>query len=84
MTEARYSVGKAAQQDLFKAQTQISILETRLVKLEQERRSRQSEINILAGRAPGSPLESPAEEEMPELTVTLDELFGESAEILGH
>jgi outer membrane protein TolC len=31
VTEDRYSVGRAAQQDVFKAQTQISILETRLV-----------------------------------------------------
>jgi outer membrane protein TolC len=28
-SEARYAVGKAAQQDLFKAQTQLSILESR-------------------------------------------------------
>jgi outer membrane protein TolC len=59
VTETRYSVGKAAQQDLFKAQTQISILETRLVKLDQERRSREAEINSLAGRPPGSLLERP-------------------------
>lgn len=75
VTEARYSVGKAAQQDLFKAQTQISILETRLVKWDQERRSRGAEINSLAGRAPGAPLERPEDAEPPELTVTLEELF---------
>ena len=75
VTEARYAVGKAAQQDLFKAQTQISILETRLVKWDQERRSREAEINTLAGRPAGSPLETPEDEELPELTVTLDELF---------
>ena len=75
VTEARYSVGKAAQQDLFKAQTQISILETRLVKLEQERRSREEEINTLAGRAPGSPVEPPEDAEAPEFKVTLEELF---------
>ena len=75
VTEARYAVGKAAQQDLFKAQTQISILETRLVKWDQERRSREAEINTLAGRPAGSPLETPEDEELPELTVTVDELF---------
>jgi outer membrane protein TolC len=75
VAEACYAVGKAAQQDLFKVQTQISIMETRLVKLDQERRSREVEINTLAGRAPGSPLESPEDEEAPELTVTLEELF---------
>jgi cobalt-zinc-cadmium efflux system outer membrane protein len=48
VTESRYSVGKAAQQDVFKAQTQISILETRLVKLDQERMAREAEINSLS------------------------------------
>jgi outer membrane protein TolC len=48
VTEDRCSVGKAMQQDVFKAQTQLSILETRLVKLEQERRSR-SRVRIRFG-----------------------------------
>jgi len=75
VTEARYSVGKAAQQDLFKAQTQISIQETRLVKLDQERRSQEAEINSLLARAPGSTVGRPEDAEPPELTVTLEELF---------
>ena len=75
VTEAQYSVGKAAQQDLFKAQTQISILETRLVKLEQERRSREAEIDSLLGRAPATPLERPEDVKPPELTATLEDLF---------
>ena len=33
ITEARYSVGRAAQQDVFKTQTQLSILEIKLVDL---------------------------------------------------
>jgi outer membrane protein TolC len=50
VTEARYTVGKAAQQDLFKAQTQLSLLEARLLRLEQERRSAQAEIGSLLAR----------------------------------
>lgn len=80
VTEARYSVGKAAQQDLFKAQTQISILETRLVKVEQERRIREAEIGSLLGRAPGLPFERPEDVEPPELRVTLEELFSAARE----
>jgi len=80
VTEARYSVGKAAQQDLFKAQTQISILETRLVKLDQELRSREAEIDSLAGRAPRTPVEPPEDTEAPELTATLEELFAAARE----
>jgi len=60
ITEARYSVGKAAQQDVFKAQTQISIVETRKIQLEREKRVREAEINSLVNRPPGSPLARPA------------------------
>jgi len=75
VTEERYSVGRAAQQDVFKAQTQTSILETRLVKLEQERRSRTAEINSILNRAVGTPLGRPEDARPKELTATLEELF---------
>src|SRR5262249_6272466 len=75
VTEDRYSVGKAAQQDVFKAQAQISILETRLVKLEQERRSREAEINSVLNRASGTPVGRPEDVKPKELVATLEELF---------
>jgi outer membrane protein TolC len=75
VTEVRYSVGKAAQQDLFKAQAQTSILEARLVKLDQERRSREAEINSVLNRAPGTPLRRPEDMKPPEFAATLDDLF---------
>jgi outer membrane protein, heavy metal efflux system len=75
VTEDRYSVGKAAQQDVFKAQTQISIIETRLVKLEQERRSREAEINSVLNRAPRTPLRRPEDVKPKELATTLEDLF---------
>src|SRR5207245_6458574 len=59
VTEDRYSVGRAAQQDVFKAQTQLSILETKLVKLEQERRSREAEIDSILNRAARTPVGRP-------------------------
>jgi len=75
VTEARYSVGKAAQQDVFKAQTQVSILETRLVKLEQERISSEAEINSVLNRRPGTLIGRPEDVKPKALTVTLDELY---------
>src|SRR5450755_3765689 len=75
VTEDRYSVGRAAQQDVFKAQTQTSILETRLVKLEQERKSRAAEIASILNRAVGTPLGRPEDVKPKELTATLEELF---------
>jgi cobalt-zinc-cadmium efflux system outer membrane protein len=75
VTEARYSVGKAAQQDVFKAQTEISILETRLVKLEQERDSGEAEIDSLLDRRAGTPVARPAEIKPKELAADLSELY---------
>ncbi|HEV3332356.1 MAG TPA: TolC family protein [Bryobacteraceae bacterium] len=80
VTEARYSAGKAAQQDLFKAQAQISVLEMQLVKFERERRSSEAEINSILNRAPGSPLERPVDMKHPEFALTLDELFAAARE----
>jgi outer membrane protein TolC len=75
VTEDRYSVGRAAQQDVFKAQTQTSILETRLVKLEQERRSRSAEIDSILNRAVGGPVGRPEDVRPKELMATLEELL---------
>ncbi len=79
VTEARYSVGKAAQQDVFKAQTQVSILETRLVKLEQERLRGEAEINGILSRRPESPVGRPEDGEPKELTATLEDLYAAAA-----
>ena len=49
VTEARYTVGKAAQQDLFKAQMQLSVLETKVLRLTQESRMAQQEIGAVLG-----------------------------------
>jgi outer membrane protein, heavy metal efflux system len=75
VTEIRYGVGKAQQQDVLRAQTQLSILETRLVKLEQERRSREAELVALLARPSGAPLGRPEEVRPAPLAVTLEELL---------
>jgi cobalt-zinc-cadmium efflux system outer membrane protein len=75
VSEVRYSVGKAAQQDVFKAQTQVSILEARLVKLEQQRISSEAEINSVLNRAPGTPIGRPEGLKPKAFTATLDELY---------
>ncbi len=80
VTEARYSVGKAAQQDVFKAQTQVSILETRLVKLEQQRFSSEAEIDSVLNRRPGSAVGRPEDVKPKELTATLEDLYASAAQ----
>lgn len=80
VTEARYSVGNAAQQDVFKAQTEISILETRLVKLEQERNSAEAEINSVLNQRAGTPIARPEEFKPKEFALDLQELYGSARE----
>jgi cobalt-zinc-cadmium efflux system outer membrane protein len=75
VTEMRYSVGKAAQQDVFKAQTQVSIIETRLVKLRQERQTSEAEINSLSNRPARTPVPQPEDEKPRPLAATLEELL---------
>jgi len=75
VTDARYAVGKAAQQDAFKAQTQIGILETRLVKLEQERASAEAEIDSLLNRRAGMPVARPEEIKPKPLALNLEQLY---------
>lgn len=80
VTEGRYSVGKAAQQDVFKAQTQISIVETRLVRLRQERNTREAELNSLLNRAPGTPVGRPGDVAAAPIPATLEQLYASARE----
>jgi outer membrane protein, heavy metal efflux system len=59
VSEGRYAVGHAAQQDVIKAQTQFSILELQQLRIAQERATRAGELNALLNRPPLSPLGRP-------------------------
>ncbi|HEY1206501.1 MAG: TolC family protein [Bryobacteraceae bacterium] len=78
--EARYSAGKAAQQDIFKAQTQLSVMETRIERLRQEIPSRQAEINSLLSRSVDAPLARPVDLTPAPIGVTLDDLMAQVRE----
>jgi cobalt-zinc-cadmium efflux system outer membrane protein len=58
--EARYAVGEGVQQDVLRAQLELSLLLERLTRLEQQRRSTAAELNALLDRPPHAPL-GPAE-----------------------
>jgi cobalt-zinc-cadmium efflux system outer membrane protein len=61
VSENRYSVGRAAQQDVIKAQTQLSIHDLLFARVEQERATREGELNALLARAVGAPVGRPAD-----------------------
>lgn len=74
VTEARYSAGRAAQQDVFRAQTQISLMEARLLQALRERRSMEAEINGLLARPTRTPLTKPDFTDVEDLPFTLEKL----------
>jgi outer membrane protein TolC len=80
VAEVRYAIGRAAQQDLFKAHTQLAILEARIEKMEQEKRSAEAEINSLLARHPDTPVLRPAEIAPGELRVGLEALYARARE----
>lgn len=67
VAEARYAVGKAMQQDLIRAGTEVAILENRRLSLTQKELSLAAEIDTLLNRAPTIPLGRPQLPEMPQL-----------------
>ncbi|MBS1818647.1 MAG: TolC family protein [Acidobacteria bacterium] len=75
VSESRYSVGSAAQQDVIKAQTQLSILELQLERVRQERWTREGELKALMGRGYDAVLGRPDVLEATPFTLSLDEIL---------
>jgi outer membrane protein TolC len=75
ITEARYSVGRAAQQDIFKAQTQYSIFATQLLRYQQEQTAKVIAINALLNRPQATPVDVPDDVPLGEFTARLDDLL---------
>ncbi len=74
ISEARYSTGKAIQADIFRAQTQLSLLQTRILRMQQDQRAAQAELNSLLNRRPGSPVGVPVRDAVQPLTATVEEI----------
>ncbi len=72
--KARYSVGQAAQQDVFRAQVEISRVLDRLAVLDQQKESLHAAINRILNRPPAGPLGTPEEVHTTILTILLQEL----------
>jgi cobalt-zinc-cadmium efflux system outer membrane protein len=74
VTEVRYSAGKAAQQDVFKAQLQISLIDTKILQLDRDRHVREAEINSLLDLPSNTPLPKPQDVHLGPLSETLADL----------
>jgi outer membrane protein, heavy metal efflux system len=75
-----YKVGKGAQQDVLKAQVEVSRLLDRSTVLQQQSGTAQARINTLLVRDPNTPVTPPAELPKPRLAYSLDQLYKKSEE----
>jgi cobalt-zinc-cadmium efflux system outer membrane protein len=72
--DARYRVGEGLQQDVVRAQVELSVLAGRLIGLEQEQQSATALVNAALNRPPAAPLGVPVPMERRPLAHTLDQL----------
>ena len=75
IAEALYKVGKGMQQDVFKAQVEVSRVDQRLILLRQQESTARAQLNTLLNQDPESPLPSPASFTPAEFHETLEELY---------
>jgi cobalt-zinc-cadmium efflux system outer membrane protein len=75
IAEVRYKVGKGLQQDVLRAQTEISLLLQKLTVLEQQEKTAQVRLNTLLYRDPEAPLPPPSPVQKSELTYTAESLY---------
>lgn len=81
ISEVRYSLGKTPQQDIFRTQTEIVLLETRVIEMEQDRETAEAEINALLNRNPETPAAKPAVSETLPPLASLDDLLQQADQV---
>lgn len=75
VSESRYSVGQAAQQDVIRTQKELSLLDLQRRRIALEQRTREGELNALMSRAPEAPVGRPEDLAPLMLTQTLPQLL---------
>lgn len=75
ISEARYRVAKAMQQDVLRSQVEITMLLQKLTTLEQQKATAQARLNTLFDRSPESPLPPASEVESASLVSSIEELY---------
>jgi cobalt-zinc-cadmium efflux system outer membrane protein len=71
---ARYQVGQGLQQDVIKAQVEVSLLTSRLLQLESKREGIRATLNSLLNRPPLAPVGTPPPVPQSRLTTTIERL----------
>jgi outer membrane protein TolC len=74
ITETKYSVGEGIQQDVLKAQVELSKVVEESITLKQQKETIKAELNSLLNRLPQSPLPDPPEIEITPASLSLEKL----------
>jgi outer membrane protein TolC len=74
ITETRYAVGKGIQQDVLKAQVELSKIKEKLVDFEQKRASATAELRALLNRPPEAAVADPPDIEKTPFNHTMEDL----------
>ena len=75
IAEARYRVGKGIQQDVLRAQIEVSRIDQKLIVLHQEEYTAHVRLNTLLNQDPESPLPPPAAVKAADFKLSLDDLY---------
>lgn len=78
IAETRYATGQGTQQDVLRAQVEVSMLLDRISEQEQKKEMQAATINRLAGRDPMAPLGRPGDLVMPAFSRSRDELVADA------
>ncbi|MBU0616939.1 MAG: TolC family protein [Planctomycetes bacterium] len=72
---AQVATGRRPQDDVLRAQVELSTLESRLIDLAQQRASAAAMLNRLLSRSPGTPVERPVDFDLRTVELELERLF---------
>ncbi len=75
IAEARYSVGKGIQQDVLRAQIEVSRIDQKLIILQQQEDTARARLNTLLNLDPDAPLPPPADVKPANFRLSLDDLY---------
>jgi len=79
ITQTRYSLGQAIQEDVIRNQVEISKMVDDLIMLEQKKRALTARLNYLLNRPPNSPLGRPAEVDFRPIAFSIEDLQQQAA-----
>jgi outer membrane protein TolC len=74
ISETKYSVGEGIQQDVLKAQVELSKVVEESINLKQQKETIKAELNTILNRLPQSPLPDPPDIEKTPLNLSLEQL----------